>query len=184
MDNEVASMVGAMEVLGVDAVTCLFHITNAWSRRLKDLGFPMSHNPPFFVVQAISNFKGLLFFDMTDEATYQLAMEYIAAENAQAQLHLTPHQAERFGQFIEYLHSTWFDSSSGHFVGKWSNYFPLILRRQFIVTNNANECLNSSLKTYLLNGTIDLKSLIHSLKSWVEQKTDDYSTFIKNKTKI
>jgi len=64
-----------------------------------------------------------------------LAMEYVAAQNAKAQLHLTPQQAENFGQFIEYLLSTWFDSNSAHFVGKWSNYFPLVSRGQFTVTN-------------------------------------------------
>ena len=167
-------------VLGIDAVTCLFHITNAWGRKLKYLGFPMSHNPSYFVVQAISNIKELCSFDMNENTTYQLAMVYLAAQNWQAQLHLTPKQAEKFGQFFQYLHLTCFDCNSGHFVGKWSNYFPLISKGQFIVTNNANECRNSSLKKYFFNDIIDLTSLIYWLKTWVDQKNDDYGTFVKN----
>ena len=33
-----------MEVLGINAVTCLFRITNAWGRRLKDFVFPLNSN--------------------------------------------------------------------------------------------------------------------------------------------
>ena len=146
------------------------------------LGFSMNSNPSYFVVQAISNFNGLLIFDKNEYTTYQLAMKYLAAQNAQAQLHLTLQQAKKHGQFIQYLHSTWFDYNSGHFVGKWSNYFPLISNGQFIVTNNANECLNSPVKKYLLNGTIELKSLINSLKTWMDQKNDKYSSVVKKRS--
>ena len=144
------------------------------------LGFSMNSNPSYFVVQAISNFNGLLIFDMNEYTTYQLAMEYLAAQNAQAQLHLKPKQAEKFGQFFQYLHLTCFDCNSGDFVDKRSNYFPLLSKGQFIVSNNANECRNSSLKKYFFNDIIDLTSLIYWLKTWVDQKNDDYGTFVKN----
>ena len=173
MDNEVASMLSAMEVLDSHTVTCLNIITQSFGIKLRDLGFPLDANPPYFVDQANMNLKHLVFFDMNDHTTYQLAMQYLVAQNAEAQVHLTPEQAQKFGQFLEYLHSTWFDQNSCHFIGKWSNYFPLISAGHFTITNNLNEALISS----RFFEAVNMKSLISSLKAWFQEKVNKYKTF-------
>ena len=45
-------------------------------------------------------------------------------------------------------------------------------------TNNANECLNASLKTYLRNGFVNFTSLTDSLYQWFDTKSDELSVFL------
>jgi len=159
MDNELGAMLAAKHVLQVQPLTCVFHIYQATGRYLTNVGFAMNSNPPYFVRELHTNVMGLFKFNMNDEFTYQLAMNYLASQSSQAHLTLEPNQAENVDRFIEYLQSNWFNVNSPHFVGVWSNYWLAITSGNSVLTNNANEALNASLKHYLPKGIINSKVL-------------------------